>query len=126
MTSCDRVRDHCHTASPFSAVLVAYYRATQLSSPPVIFTPCLLTPSASSFPLSPNRPPLLSPLTSQAIDAEIKLLLAARNELESYLLEMRAAPRRKYGERTLDLQILPTFRRQRFLYLNFKIQAILL
>ena len=34
----------------------------------------------------------------QTIDADIKLLLAARNELESYLLEMRAAPRRKYGE----------------------------
>ena len=35
----------------------------------------------------------------QTIDADIKMLLAARNELESYLLEMRAAPRRKYGEK---------------------------
>ena len=35
----------------------------------------------------------------QTIDADIKLLLAARNELESYLLEMRAAPRRKYGKK---------------------------
>jgi hypothetical protein len=34
----------------------------------------------------------------QAADQEIKLLLAGRNELESYLLEMRAAPRRKYGK----------------------------
>ena len=35
----------------------------------------------------------------KTIDADIKLLLAARNELESYLLEMRAAPRRKYGKK---------------------------
>jgi hypothetical protein len=37
-------------------------------------------------------------LIVQAADEEIKLLLAGRNELESFLLEMRAAPRRKYGE----------------------------
>lgn len=35
----------------------------------------------------------------QGRDAEITLLLAARNELESYLLEMRAIPRRKHGEK---------------------------
>ena len=37
-------------------------------------------------------------LVMQSRDAEITLLLAARNELESYLLEMRAVPRRKHGE----------------------------
>ena len=40
-------------------------------------------------------------LEMQGRDAEITLLLAARNELESYLLETRAIPRRKHGN-TVD------------------------
>jgi hypothetical protein len=47
----------------------------------------------------------LSELEMQSCDGEIKLLLAARNELESYLLEMRSTPRRKHGN-TIDASAL--------------------
>jgi hypothetical protein len=39
----------------------------------------------------------------QAADEDIKLLLAGRNELESYLLEIRAAPRRKHGKHPMSV-----------------------
>jgi hypothetical protein len=49
--------------------------------------------------------PRVSELEMQSCDGEIKLLLAARNELESYLLEMRSTPRRKHGN-TIDASAL--------------------
>jgi len=37
-------------------------------------------------------------VSMQAVDLEIKEQLAAKNEMESYILEMRSAPRRKHGQ----------------------------
>jgi hypothetical protein len=36
-------------------------------------------------------------VSMQATDAEISAILAARNEIEAYILEMRSAPRQKHG-----------------------------
>jgi molecular chaperone DnaK (HSP70) len=37
-------------------------------------------------------------LELQGVDAEVRALLAARNALEAYVLEMRGAPKRKHGQ----------------------------
>lgn len=47
----------------------------------------------------------LPSLCFQVADEDIKLLLAGRNELESYLLEIRAAPRRKHGKWFLSARL---------------------
>lgn len=36
-------------------------------------------------------------LAFQAVDRDMRQLLAVRNSLESYILEMRSAPKRKFG-----------------------------
>lgn len=63
------------------------------------------TSHLSSPSISSHLWPLFSLLHVQAADEDIKLLLAGRNELESYLLEIRAAPRRKHGKYQLAVRL---------------------